>query len=77
MICPHCGAEHPESAGRFCENCGMSVIKLVKRERSEGEEKEVRTVRCRYCGVNAPPPICPACGQRLPIPDDWDDWEEE
>jgi len=72
MICPHCGAEHAEADGRFCNTCGMSVIKFAIKKKTEGQaEKEPPMVRCRYCGVSSPPPICLACGQRLPLPDYW------
>ena len=70
MKCPHCGVEHDGSSGRFCDNCGMSVQGLAPRDKPADTP---RLVRCRYCGVDAEPPRCPACGQKLPIPDDWKD----
>lgn len=73
MKCPHCGADHPEQAGRFCERCGMSVVRVVEREDdpdAPGDDEE-RKVRCRTCGVMAEPPVCPGCGSRLRTPDDW------
>lgn len=73
--CPHCGTPHLASQGRFCDSCGMSVITYVRgRARAVRDaddpagEDEVVKVRCRYCGVLAPPPICPACGTHLPYP---------
>jgi DNA-directed RNA polymerase subunit RPC12/RpoP len=69
MKCPHCGADHPEDAGRFCNSCGMSVIKYAGPEAPEEEDGEVK-VRCRYCGVNVKPPFCPLCGNKLPTPEE-------
>ena len=73
MKCPHCDAEHPETAGRFCDNCGMSVQSLVSRDKPASEKDKPRTIRCRYCGVDSEPPRCLACGQKLSVPDDWED----
>jgi NMD protein affecting ribosome stability and mRNA decay len=72
MICPHCGAEHDEAKGRFCDACGMSVIPYVKRKDDDDErvKENAPIVRCRHCGTKAPPPICPACGNKMPDPDD-------
>ena len=69
MKCPHCGAEHPETAGRFCDNCGMSVQSLAPREKPANEKDQPVLVRCRYCGIEAEPPRCPTCGQKLPDPE--------
>jgi hypothetical protein len=77
-ICPSCGAPHSPEQGRFCDACGMSVISTArsssKRARDEDEVPVVEErflVRCRHCGTKAPPPTCPACGNKMPIPDDW------
>jgi len=71
MKCPHCGAEHDlETEGRFCNSCGMSVQSLVKRQDDEAGEKEPLKIRCRYCGLASPPPLCAGCGSKLPLPDD-------
>jgi hypothetical protein len=78
MKCPHCGAEHdPEVGGRFCDACGMSVVAFATPSPSSEEQQEVKTVRCRFCGVPTPPPICVACGNRVPLPEDWEEPEEE
>jgi hypothetical protein len=71
MNCPHCGVEHDEAKGRFCDACGMSVIPYVKRkDDDEPAGEEAPKVRCRQCGTKAPPPICPGCGHKLPEPED-------
>jgi len=70
MTCPHCGADHdPERSGRFCDNCGMSVLTYTPPEKPPPGEEELPQVRCRYCGVKSPPPVCLACGTQLPTPD--------
>lgn len=75
--CPNCGAQHdPATQGRFCDSCGMSVEKFATKKAANGEEKQVPTVRCRFCGVPTPPPICVACGHKVPYPDDWEGEEE-
>jgi hypothetical protein len=48
----------------------MSVIKYANPEVPEEEEDGKVLVKCRLCGVNVPPPICPLCGNRLPLPED-------
>jgi hypothetical protein len=75
--CPHCGAAHSPGHGRFCDSCGMSVVAYAAKKTARATdpdapvaEEDVVKVRCRYCGVRAPPPICPACGTNLPDPDD-------
>jgi predicted amidophosphoribosyltransferase len=74
--CPHCGAEHSPGKGRFCDSCGMSVVAYAARSTRAKDpdapvaEENVVKVRCRYCGISAPPPICPACGTNLPDPED-------
>jgi predicted RNA-binding Zn-ribbon protein involved in translation (DUF1610 family) len=74
-VCPSCGAPHSPEQGRFCDACGMSVYTYAKAAKtSEGEEGQVEErflVRCRHCGTKAKPPTCPACGNKMPIPDDW------
>jgi len=80
MNCPHCGAEHDEQAdGRFCNNCGMSVRAFaVPTSSSQSgtpgtQEEEEAKIRCRFCGVRSPPPVCVGCGSKLPLPDDWEE----
>ena len=74
MKCPNCGAEHdPEVGGRFCDSCGMSVLCFASTSSRDDEEPKVRTVRCRFCSVATPPPTCVACGNHVPVPDDWDE----
>jgi hypothetical protein len=77
MTCPHCGAEHDETKGRFCDACGMSVIQYAKKageskERTgeEDDEDEEKKVHCRFCGVASTFPKCPACGTMMPVPED-------
>ena len=73
--CPHCGAALAEGGGRFCESCGMSVVSQVRRDDAEAQaagEGEDLFVRCRFCGNKARKDagVCPACGNKLPTPDD-------
>jgi hypothetical protein len=69
MDCPHCGAEVGPQDGRFCPACGLSVRPVKRPTREESDGSDLPKVRCVYCGVASPPPVCAQCGMTLPEPE--------
>ena len=49
LVCPRCGRTHPPEE-RFCESCGMPLIRVGPREREPTSDKHerARKIRPRY-----------------------------
>ena len=78
MTCPHCGTAYSPEQGRFCDACGLSVT-VAATPRGEAAEAKpaARPVqaddlpRCRNCGTHTDLLVCPSCGNRMPLPEDY------